>query len=263
MGKVTKAADLFDLTGQVALVTGASSGLGWRFAEVLAAHGAKVVLAARSIDRLQALKASIEAAGGQAHCVELDVADDAAIPGAFDAAEAAFGTVTIVLNNAGIAITKSALNMSRQDWRKVMAVNLDAVWFIAQEAGRRMKAAGKPGTIINTASIASFTVGFGIGAYCVAKAGVVQATNALALELAKDNIRVNAIAPGYILTEINRVYFDSGAGDGTIANIPQGRIGDPSDLDGTLLLLASAKASGFMTGSTIVVDGGHMLTGGR
>ena len=262
MSEVTQAADLFDLSGEVALVTGASSGLGWRFAEVLAAHGAKVVLAARSIDKLEALKASIVAAGGEALCVTLDVADSDAIPAAFDAAEAAFGTVTIVVNNAGIAITKSALNMSQDDWRKIMAVNLDAVWFIAQEAGRRMKAAGKPGTIINTASIAGFTVSFGIAAYSVAKAGVVQATNALALELAKDNIRVNAIAPGYILTEINRAYFDTGAGQDMIAQIPQRRIGDPSDLDGTLLLLASPKASGFMTGSTIVVDGGHMLTGG-
>ncbi len=262
MGVVTKAADLFDLTGEVALVTGASSGLGWRFAEVLAAHGARIVLAARSTDKLEALKTSIEAAGGKAHCVELDVADSTAIPAAFDAAEAAFGTVTIVLNNAGIAITKSALNTSQDEWRKLMAVNLDAVWFIAQEAGRRMKAAGKPGTIINTASIAGFTVSFGIGAYCVAKAGVVQATNALALELAKDGIRVNAIAPGYILTEINRAYFESDASREMIAGIPQRRIGAPSDLDGTLLLLASAKASGFMTGSTIVVDGGHMLTGG-
>ena len=263
MTDVTQAADLFDLTGEVALVTGASSGLGRRFAEVLAAHGARVVLAARSTGKLAQLKSSIEARGGKAHCVAFDVSDSAAIPAAFNAAEAAFGTVTIVLNNAGIAITKSALNMSQEDWRKVMAVDLDAVWYIAQEAGRRMKAAGKAGTIINTASIAGFTVGFGIGAYAVAKAGVIQATRALALELARSGIRVNAVAPGYILTEINRDYFDTDAGQEMMTHIPQQRIGDPADLDGTLLLLASPRASGFMTGSTIVVDGGHMLTGGR
>jgi 3-oxoacyl-[acyl-carrier protein] reductase len=258
----TPAAQLFDLTGEVALITGASSGLGWRFAEVLAAHGASVVLAARSSDKLEALKADIEAAGGKAHCVALDVADTDAIPAAFDAAEAAFGTVTILLNNAGIAITKGALNMTHDEWRKVMAIDLDAVWYIAQEAGRRMKEAGTPGTIINTASIAGFSVGFGLGAYSVAKAGVVQATRALAVELARYGIRVNAIAPGFVLTEINREFFDTEAGHEVISNIPQKRIGDVSDLDGTLLLLAAPRASGFMTGSTIVVDGGHMLTGG-
>lgn len=260
--KVTKAAELFDLTGEIALVTGASSGLGWRFAEVLAAHGASVVLAARSIDKLEALRASIRANGGKAHCVALDVADTDAIPAAFDEAEAAFGTVTILVNNAGISIAKSALSMSHDDWRKVLAVNLDAVWYIAQEAGRRMRDAGKPGTIINTASIAAFTVGFGMGAYSVAKAGVVQATKALAIELVRYGIRVNAIAPGFVLTEINREFFGTEAGREVMNAIPQKRIGDPCDLDGTLLLLASVKASGFMTGSTIVVDGGHMMTGG-
>ena len=262
MNTVTPAAELFDLTGEVALITGASSGLGRRFAQVLAAHGAKVILAARSLDKLEALKAAIEAAGGEAHCVALDVSDNAAISVAFDECEAAFGTVTILVNNAGIANPRRVADMNEDDWRSVMSVNLDAVWYIAQEAARRMIAAGKPGSIINTASILSFLVGFGMSAYAVAKAGVVQATKSLALELAGKAIRVNAIAPGYVLTEINRSFFETDAGQQVIQTIPQRRIGEPSDLDGTMLLLASRKAAGFMTGSTIVVDGGHMLTGG-
>ncbi len=262
MSPSSRAADLFDLTGEVALVTGASSGLGRRFAEVLAAQGAKLVLCARSTGKLDTLKSEIEAGGGTAHCVALDVTDSTAIASAFDAAEAKYGTVTIVVNNAGIANPKRIVQMTEEDWRSVLSVNLDAVWYVAQEAARRLIAADKPGTIINTASILGFLVGFGMSAYAVAKAGVVQATRSLALELAHSNIRVNAIAPGYVLTEINRAFFDTDAGQEVIKGIPQRRIGKPADLDGTLLLLASAKASGFMTGSTIVIDGGHMLVGG-
>jgi len=262
MSDLPSVTEMFDLSGEVALVTGASSGLGRRFAKVLAAQGAKVVLCARSTDKLDAVKAEIEFARGDAACVALDVSDAKGITAAFDAAEAAFGTVTILINNAGIAKPAKAIDMSHQDWRTVLAVNLDAVWFVAQEAARRMAAAGKPGTIINTASILSFLVGKGMASYAVAKAGVVQATKSLALEVARHNIRVNAIAPGYVLTEINRTFFDTDAGQDVIKTIPQRRIGDPADLDGTLLLLASAKASGFMTGSTIVIDGGHMMTGG-
>ncbi len=262
MGDLPNPAEMFDLTGEVALVTGASSGLGRRFAKVLAGQGAKVVLCARSTDKLDTLKSEIEFAGGKAACVALDVADSSAIAPAFDAAEAAFGTVTILANNAGIAKPARALEISHDDWRSVLAVDLDAVWFTAQEAARRMAAAGKPGTIINTASILSFLVSSGMASYAVAKAGVVQATKALALEVARHNIRVNAIAPGYVLTEINRSFFDTDAGQAVIQEIPQRRIGDPADLDGTLLLLASTRASGFMTGSTIVIDGGHMMVGG-
>ena len=261
MSDIPSPAELFDLSGEVALVTGASSGLGRRFAKVLASRGASVVLCARSADKLETLKSEIEFAGGKAVCVALDVSNAKAIAPAFDAAEAAFGTVTIVANNAGIAKPARALEMSEEDWRAVLAVNLDAVWYVAQEAARRMIAADKPGTIINTASILGFLVGSGLSSYAVAKAGVVQATKALAIELARNNIRVNAIAPGYVLTEINREFFESEASADTIRHIPQRRIADPSDLDGTLLLLASNRASGFMTGSTIVIDGGHMLVG--
>ena len=254
-----KPAELFDLTGEVALVTGASSGLGERFAQVLAANGAKVVLAARRVDRLEALVGKIRADGGEAIAVELDVADQTAIAPAFDVAEAAFGTVTILVNNAGIDGSSAPLDMTPEQWRKVMAVNVDGVWFCAQEAARRLVVTGKPGAIINIASVLSFRAARTLSAYATSKGAVRQMTHHLALELARYNSRVNAIAPGYILTEINRDLFASPAGEKMIRRIPQRRIADASELDGTLLLLASSRASGYMTGSTVVVDGGHML----
>ena len=252
-----KAADLFDLSGEVALVTGASSGLGRNFAKVLAAHGARVLLAARRIEKLEDLKAEIEADGGEAFCVALDIADTSQIAPALDAAEEAFGTVTILVNNAGIAETHMVLDMPPESWQQVMDVNLNGVWHMAQQTAQRMAAAGKAGSIINIGSVLSHRVSSTLASYAVAKAGVAQLTRAMGIELARDNIRVNGIAPGYILTEINRDYFESGAGDGMIKTIPQRRIGEPSELDGTLLLLASNKASGFMTGTVITVDGGQ------
>lgn len=253
------ASRLFDLSGEVALVTGASSGLGERFAEVLAAHGANVVVAARRSDRLASLVERISDAGGKAHAVELDVSDQGAIAGAFDAAEDAFGTVTILVNNAGVAGNKAVFDVTPDDWRNVMSVNLDGVWFAAQEAARRMKDAGRHGNIINIASVLSFRAARTVAAYAASKGAVLQLTRNLALEFARYDIRVNGIAPGYILTEINKEYFESDDSAPMIKRIPQRRIGDVSDLDGTLLLLASNKASGYMTGSTVVVDGGHLL----
>ncbi len=253
------ASQLFDLSGEVALVTGASSGLGERFAEVLAAHGASVVVAARRADRLASLVERISDAGGKARAVELDVSDQGAIAGAFDAAEVAFGTVTILVNNAGVAGNKAVFDMTPEDWRNVMSVNLDGVWFAAQEAARRMKDAGRHGNIINIASVLSFRAARTVVAYAASKGAVLQLTRNMALEFARYDIRVNAIAPGYILTEINKEYFESDDSAAMIKRIPQRRIGDVSDLDGTLLLLASNKASGYMTGSTVVVDGGHLL----
>ena len=260
---VATAAQLFDLSGEVALVTGASSGLGRRFAMVLAAHGARVVVGARRRDRLEALSRDIAAVGGRSHAVELDVSDRSRIVQAFDDAEQALGTVTLLVNNAGISGSlKRGLELSEEEWRAVMAVNLDAVWYMAQEAARRMVRASTAGAIVNIASVLGFRVGANLAPYAVAKAGVIQMTRALALDLARHSIRVNAIAPGYILTEMNEQFFSSPAGDAMKQHIPQRRIGDPSDLDGTLLLLASPRASGFMTGSTVVVDGGHMLSMG-
>ena len=252
------AAQTFDLTGKVALVTGASSGLGVRFAEVLAENGAAVALVARRADRLAALKSRIEASGGRAVAIEADVCDSAAMRRAFDAAEQAFGTVTILVNNAGIVQSGRAVELAEEDWRRVLATNLDAVFFWAQEAARRMLAAGKSGAIVNIASVLGITPDNGVVSYAAAKAGVIQVTKALAIELAFKGIRVNAIAPGWITTEMNRDYLASERGAAMKKKIPMGRFGETRDLDGPLLLLAS-DAGSYMTGATIVADGGQVV----
>jgi NAD(P)-dependent dehydrogenase (short-subunit alcohol dehydrogenase family) len=252
-----KAAELFDLTGQVALVTGASSGLGVRFAEVLAANGAAVALVARRVERLEAVRARIAATGGRAIAVEADVLDRTALTRAFDAAEQAFGTATILVNNAGVAHSDRAVELEDAEWRRVLSTNLDAVFFWAQEAARRMLAAQKKGAIVNVASILGLGVSKGTVAYATAKAGVIQLTKSLALELAFKGVRVNAIAPGFIVTELNREYLE-GEGARMTREIPAGRFGQERDLDGALLLLVS-DAGRYMAGTTIVVDGGQVL----
>ncbi len=252
------AAQIFDLTGKVALVTGASSGLGVRFAEVLAENGAEVVLVARRADRLDAVKTKIEKSGGRALVVEADVRDRAAMQRAFDAAEKAFGTVTVLVNNAGIVQSKRALEIAEEDWRRVLSTNLDAVFYWAQEAARRMLAAGKGGAIVNIASVLGMSPDKGVASYATAKAGVIQLTKALAIELAFKGIRVNAIAPGWIVTEINRDYLASDRGAAMKRQIPMGRFGEDRDLDGPLLLLAS-DAGRYMTGATVVADGGQVV----
>jgi 3-oxoacyl-[acyl-carrier protein] reductase len=253
-----KASELFDLSGRVGLVTGASSGLGLRFAEVLAANGAAVALVARRKDRIVALQETIVAAGGRALAIEADVLDNGAMRRAFDAAEEAFGTVTVLVNNAGVGHSTRALEMPEEEWRRVIATNLDAVFFWAQEAARRMLAAGKPGAIVNIASVLGFGASKGVIAYTTAKAGVVQMTKALGLELAFKGVRVNAIAPGWFVTEINRDYLATDEGKKLTRDIPVGRFGRDGDLDGALLLLAS-DAGRFIAGATIVVDGGQMV----
>jgi 3-oxoacyl-[acyl-carrier protein] reductase len=252
------AAGLFDLHGKVALVTGASSGLGVRFAEVLAENGASVVLVARRAGRLAAVKERIEQSGGRAMTVEADVRDRAAMQGAFDAAEKTFGTVTILVNNAGVAHSGRAVELTEEEWRRVLSTDLDAVFYCAQEAARRMLAAGSGGAIVNIASVLGLGVNKGVVAYATAKAGVIQLTKALALELAFKGIRVNAIAPGWIMTELNRGYLESERGAALKRDIPIGRFGEERDLDGPLLLLVS-DAGRFITGATIVADGGQMV----
>ena len=224
---MTKAAEMFSLQGRVALVTGASSGLGQQFARALADNGAAVALVARRADRLADLQKAIEAAGGKAAAIEADVTDRAAMARAFDAAEKAFGTVTILVNNAGIAQSSTrAIEVTPEEWRKVLSVDLDAVFHNAQEAARRMLAAGKPGAIVNISSVLGFGVSKGVAAYATAKAAVIQITKALAVELAFKGVRVNAIAPGWFVTEINDKYLLSEAGAALKRDIPMGRFGN-------------------------------------
>lgn len=255
------AADIFSLKGRVALITGASSGLGERFAEVAAANGAAVMLTARREDRLKEIAARIGQAGGKAAYAVCDVTDNASVARAFDAAEKKFGTVDLFVANAGMARLGKVVEMPEDDYRKLMATDMDAVFFNSREAARRMIAADKPGAIITTASIAAFIVERNLVAYNMAKAAVVQFTRGLALELARRNIRVNAIAPGYVVTEINRDFLLSPKGQAGRERLPIPRYGEVDDLDGVFLLLAS-NASRWMTGSTVVIDGGQMLTTG-
>ena len=250
--------NIFDVRGRVALVTGASSGLGDNFARRLAAEGAVVAVAARRIDRLQKLVDEIRAAGGRAEAFALDVSDPASVEAAYGAITRSLGVPDIVVNNAGIAQAKLALELSEADWRSVMGTNLDGAWRVAQAGAKAMVSAGKGGSIINIASVLGLRVATHLLAYSAAKAALVQVTKALALEWARHGIRVNAIAPGYIETEMNRDFFKTDAGSQVTKRVPQRRIGAPSDLDGALLLLAS-EAGRYMTGSIVVVDGGHVV----
>lgn len=252
--------DRFSLIGKTALVTGASSGLGWHFAQVLAGAGAKVAIAARRTDRLEALASEIASAGGTAYPVALDVTNGASISAAFDAAEAALGPVSILINNAGLSTQSGFLKVTAQEWRDTMSVNLDGVFAVGQAAAARMAKAGNGGAIINIASIMGYANAKTLSPYCASKAAVVSLTKSMALELARDRIRVNAIAPGYFSTEINAGFTETEGGKKMVARIPMRRFGDLPDLDGPLLLLAS-DAGGFMTGSIITVDGGHLLVG--
>ena len=216
------------------------------------------MLVARRSDRLKALKDEIDGKGSRAIAAEADVTDRAAMMRAFDAAERAFGTVTILVNNAGIAHGGRAVEMPPEEWRKVLSTNLDAVFFWAQEAARRILAANKQGAIVNIASVLGLAVSKGAVAYAAAKAGVVQTTKALAVELAFKGVRVNAIAPGWFVTEMNDDYLTGEAGTAIKREIPMGRFGNPGDLDGALLLLVS-DAGSYITGATIVVDGGQVI----
>jgi NAD(P)-dependent dehydrogenase (short-subunit alcohol dehydrogenase family) len=252
---------MHSLAGKIALVTGASSGLGAHFARVLAGAGAGVVLAARRFDRVSQLEGEIRAAGGNAWAVELDVTDQASVARAFDAAEAAAGPVTVLVNNAGVPSGSFFVKTTEEEWRGVMAVNLDGVFRVGREAARRMIANGAGGSIVNIASILGFGAIKSLSVYAASKAAVLSLTKSMALELARERIRVNAIAPGYFSTEINAGFLTSGAGRRLLSRVPMGRAGDLSELDGPLLLLAS-NAGAFMTGSVITVDGGHLLAMG-
>jgi 3-oxoacyl-[acyl-carrier protein] reductase len=249
---------IFDVSQEIIFITGASQGLGRQFARVLSAHGAAVVLAARQTDKLKHLQEEITGKGGRAIAVQMDVTDMASIGRAFDAAEAALGPVSVLINNAGVAVEKMAVEQTEADWDAVIGANLKGAYFAATEIARRMTARKQPGNIVNIASVLGFGLTKAVSPYAISKAGIVQATKALALELAGQRIRVNALAPGYIDTDINHAVWDTPVGEKLIKRIPQRRVGHESDLDGAILLLAS-QASRYMTGSTLTVDGGFLL----
>jgi NAD(P)-dependent dehydrogenase (short-subunit alcohol dehydrogenase family) len=253
-------ADLFGLNARHALVTGASSGLGRHFAGVLAAAGARVTVAARREAALAETVGSIRDSGAKAQAVRMDVTDASSVEQAFAQAEADFGPAAIVINNAGVTMTRAALDVEPNDWSSVIDTNLKGAWVVAQHAARRMIHHGVGGSIVNIASILGLRVAGGVASYAISKAAVVQMTKALALEWARHRIRVNALAPGYIETELNDAFFGSDAGKALIRRIPQRRLGEAKELDGPLLLLAS-DAGSYMTGSVIAVDGGHLVSG--
>ena len=254
-------AGLFSLQGKTALVTGAFSGFGWHFARVLADAGAKVAVAARRLERLESLVAEIEREGGGAAAFAIDVTDRASVARAFADAESALGPITILVNNAGVPSGAFFTKTTEEEWREVMSVNLDGVFRVGQEAARRMVANRTGGSIINIASLLGFGVIKGLSTYSATKAAVVSLTKSMALELARDRIRVNALAPGYFATEFNEDYLASDAGKRMLARVPMGRAGAVDELDGPLLLLAS-DAGRFMTGSVVTIDGGHLLVMG-
>jgi NAD(P)-dependent dehydrogenase (short-subunit alcohol dehydrogenase family) len=248
----------FDMSGKVAMVTGASSGFGVHFAKIMAARGAKVVVAARRVERLEALVAEIKADGGEALAVAMDVTDSASIIAAFDQAEAAFGTVTMLANNAGVAQVSSALKIGEDDWDRMIDTNLKGVWIAGQQAAKRMIAAGVSGSIVNTASILGLRVAFGQSSYSASKAAVIQLTKSMALEWAGKGVRVNALCPGYFLTEMTAAAFDSPEAQAYLNSSPAGRPGDMDEMTAPFLLLAS-DAGSYLHGIALPVDGGQCI----
>ncbi len=253
------ATDRFNLEGKIALITGAGSGLGRHFAETLAQAGASVVLAARRREKLEETARSITGKGGKATCVDLDVTDSASIQACFADFEASVGIANVLINNAGIARQDYLVDISEEDWDAVMDTNLKGVFLVAQRAAQAMIKTEISGSIVNIASILGLRVSKALSSYIAAKSGVVNLTKSMALEWARFNIRVNAIAPGYFMTEINQEQFEAGAAETLTKRVPMRRIGELEELSGPILLLAS-DAGSFMTGSTIEVDGGQLCS---
>ncbi len=245
----------FRLDGKRALITGASSGFGAHFAQLLSAAGADVVLAARRADKLAGLQKALQAQGRRASSVSMDVGSRDSVLAGFDQ----IGTCDIVINNAGITVTRALLDQTEEDWDSVIDTNLKGCWLVATEAARRLRSAEKPGAIVNVASILGERVAAGVAPYAISKAAVIQATKVMALELARYQIRVNALLPGYVVTDLNRDFLESEAGEKLRSRIPTRRFGDINDLDGPLLLLCSEAGTG-MTGSCVTVDHGHLLS---
>jgi len=243
------------LDGKIALVTGASSGLGWRFAELLAQAGATVALAARSTDKLEQLKRDIEQTGCKACAVKMDVTDVASVRAAVAAAESALGGIDILLNNSGVSRQQRAIEVEEADYDFVTDTNCKGAFFVAQAVGRSMIARKCPGRIVNIASVAGLRVLAQLSTYCMSKAAVIQLTKALAHEWGRYNINVNAICPGYIETGINRDYWQTEGGKKVVSMLPRRRVGQPEDLDGLVLLLA-CEQSHFINGAVIAADDG-------
>ncbi|MGO4339680.1 SDR family NAD(P)-dependent oxidoreductase [Labrys sp. KB_33_2] len=245
-----------DLQGKSALITGASGRLGFHFAELLVRHGVQVTLAARRLRELEAAAVKVRAAGGVANILVMDVANPRSIAAVFAGQERPFD---ILVNNAGVVGAADALEQAEADWDLVHNTNLRGAFLVAQAVARGMRSSGRGGAIVNIASILGHRVAGNVGAYAASKAGMIQLTKSLALEWARYGIRVNALCPGYLETDINRVFLETEAGARLVRRIPLRRLGRPQELSGPLLLLASDVGS-YMTGSTIEVDGGHLVS---
>ena len=249
--------DPYDLESKVVLVTGASQGLGKQFAELLCAKGARVALAARQVAKITSLKEELEAKGGIAYAVEMDVLDQQSISDCVEVVEHELGSIDVLVNNAGVAINKFFLDVTEEEYDSVLGTNLKGCFFCAQAVAKKM-ANRKRGSIINISSVLGTRPIGTLTTYCASKAGLNQLTATMALELARSGVRVNAIAPGYIETPMNSDFFKPGPGQALINSVPQRRLGQLEDLDGTILLLAS-DASKFITGTVITVDGGFTV----
>lgn len=251
--------DRFALGGRSAIVTGASSGLGLHFARCLARSGARVALVARRMDRLDALADSLRDEGHSVFSCAMDVTDASSIDSAMIAIDAQLGPPDILINNAGIAATKPFLEIDEPGWNAILDTNLTGLMRVGQKVARRMVASGKGGAIVNVASILGVRPAAQLAPYAAAKAAVISLTQTMAIELARHGIRVNALAPGYIETELNQAFLQSQAGQALVKRVPMRRFGTVEDLDGSLLLLVS-DAGRFITGVTLPVDGGHLLS---
>jgi NAD(P)-dependent dehydrogenase (short-subunit alcohol dehydrogenase family) len=248
-----------NLAGRTALVTGASGGLGRYFAGIVARAGAKVALAARRTDSLAGVRDEITKAGGTAVAAAMDVTNAASVEAGVAQARKQLGSLDILINNAGVTITKPFLDVGEDEWDRVVDTNLKGAFLVAQAVARVMREQERGGAIVNIASILGLRVAGQVAAYTASKAGIVHLTKTMALELARYRIRVNALCPGYIETDLNREFFASDVGQALIRRIPQRRLGQQADLEGPLLLMCSDAAS-YMTGSVIAVDGGHLVS---
>jgi NAD(P)-dependent dehydrogenase (short-subunit alcohol dehydrogenase family) len=246
----------FSVTDQVALVTGASSGIGLHLAEVLALAGAKVALVARRIDRLEEACTAIRERGGSCLPVALDVTNRDSIVAALRQTESELGPLSVLVNNAGVVVSKPFFDHTEADWDHVVDTNLKGAWMTAREFAHHLVEHKRPGNIINIASVLSFRTIARVPSYLAAKAGLLHLNGAMAMELARYDVRVNAIAPGYVVTDFNRDFLMSEAGLKLAARVPMKRVGQVEDLGGALLFLAS-PASAYVTGACISVDGGH------